>query len=68
MTLMLAVTVFMLLVAETTPDSSEGLPIVTEYFIFCMIVMFFIIVVLCYNSRLYNRAKTDAPMSKWMRR
>lgn len=67
-TLMLATTVFMLLVAETTPDSSEGIPIVAVYFIFCMIIMFFIIVSICYISRMYNRRRTDKPMGPWMRK
>ena len=66
-TLMLAVTVFMLLVAETTPDSSEGLPIVSVYFIFCMILMFCMIVFLCCIGRMYTTRKADRPMSIWMR-
>merc|ERR1712168_527666 len=67
-TLMLAATVFMLLVAETTPESSEGIPLVSRYFIFCICLMFFVIVLLCYISRMYNRGRTDRPMPQWTKR
>ena len=67
-TLMLASTVFMLIVADTTPESSDSVPIVTVYFIACMVTMFIVIVLLCYTSRLYNRKIFDRTMDAWTRR
>ena len=67
-TLMLATTVFMLLVAETIPESSESVPLVGVFFMICMVKMFVIIIALCVISRLYNRTKTDAPMGRWTRK
>ena len=56
-TLMLAVTVFMLLVAESIPESSDSVPFIGVFFLFCMSCMFCIIVGLCVVSNLYHRTK-----------
>lgn len=67
-TLMLAVTVFMLLVAETTPATSDAVPLVSVYFILCMVLMFLMIVLLCYINRMYHKKGSDGKMGAWMRR
>lgn len=65
---MLAVTVFMLLVAETTPATSDAYPLISVYFTTCMLVMFVMIVILCYVSGMYNKEPGDGEMGVWVRR
>lgn len=64
-TLMLAVTVFMLLIAEMIPESSTHIAVVEVYFVFCMMLIILVIVALCFISRLYNRSRIDPPMGEW---
>ena len=70
LTLMLASMVFILLVAEKMPlnMANGSVPLLAIFFIFCLILMAFIIISLSFVSRLYHREKEDRPMSKWMRR
>merc|ERR1712002_400917 len=67
-TLMLAVTVFMLLMAEMMPESSDYVPLLMIFFIFCLIMMTLIVVYLCCVSRLYNICSLlKCPMGEWTR-
>ena len=67
-TLMLAVTVFMLLVAQMIPESSTHTAVVNVYFMFCLVLVTLVIISLCMVSRLYYRSKIDPPMGKWTRK
>ena len=66
-TLMLAVTVFMLLVAEMIPESSDSVPIVGIFFLFCLSIMVLVIISLSIVSRYHHRERGDRPMDKWTR-
>ena len=66
-TLLLAVTVFMMLVTEMIPESSEAVPLVGRFFIFCMITMFFINIAVGFVNGMYNRTGRDTPMGSWTR-
>ena len=67
-TLLLAMTVFMLVVADIIPATSDVIPLVGIFFSASMIEMVVMIVVLCYIMRLYHKGANDPPMSPWMRR
>ena len=66
-TLLLAVTVFMILVTEMIPESSESVPLVGRFFIFCMVIMFFIIISVGFVNDVYNRTGRDRAMDSWTR-
>lgn len=67
-TLLLAMTVFMLVVADIIPATSDVIPLVGIYFSASMIEMVIMIIVLCYIMRLHHKGPTDPPMPLWMRR
>lgn len=67
-TLLLAMTVFMLVVADIIPATSDVIPLVGIFFGASMIEMVVMIVVLCYVMRLYHKGDGDAPMGPWMRK
>ena len=68
LTLMLAVTVFMLLIAEIIPESSASIAMIEVYFVFCLVLIILMIIALCLISRLYNRSRIDPPMGDWTRK
>jgi len=67
-TLLLAMTVFMLVVADIIPATSDVIPLVGIFFSASMVEMVVMIVVLCYMMRLHHKGPTDPPMSLWMRK
>lgn len=67
-TLLLAMTVFMLVVADIIPATSEVIPLVGVFFSAAMVEMVFMIIVLCYVMQLYHKEPEDPPMSWWMRK
>eukprot|EP00794_Sanderia_malayensis_P009918 gene9918-10935_t len=67
-TLLLAMTVFMLVVADIIPATSETIPLVSVFFSAAMVEMVLMIIVLCYIMRLYHKEPGDPPMALWMRR
>ncbi|XP_066913379.1 neuronal acetylcholine receptor subunit alpha-3-like [Clytia hemisphaerica] len=67
-TLLLAMTVFMLVVAEIIPATSDVVPLVGVFFTASMIEMVIMIVVLCYIMRLYHKGPNDPPMPLWMKK
>jgi len=67
-TLLLAMTVFMLVVADIIPATSEVIPLVGIFFSAAMIEMVFLIIVLCYIMQLYHKEPDDPPMPWWMRK
>ena len=67
-TLLLAMTVFMLVVADIIPATSEVIPLVGVFFSAAMVEMVIMIIVLCYVMRLYHKEPEDPPMPWWMRK
>ncbi|XP_057306708.1 neuronal acetylcholine receptor subunit alpha-7-like [Hydractinia symbiolongicarpus] len=67
-TLLLAMTVFMLVVADIIPATSDVIPLVGMFFSASMVEMVLMIVVLCYVMRLHHKDSDRPPMSAWMRR
>ncbi|XP_066935795.1 CHRNA7-FAM7A fusion protein-like [Clytia hemisphaerica] len=67
-TLLLAMTVFMLVVADIIPATSDVIPLVGIFFSASMIEMVIMIVVLCYIMRLYHKGPNDPPMPLWMKK
>ena len=67
-TLLLAMAVFMLLVTDMVPKTSEQIPLVGIFFGAMFLEMVFIMIGLCYTMTYYHRETYDPPMSKWMRR
>ncbi len=67
-TLLLAVTVFMLLIAEMMPESNESVPLLGIFFMFCIIEISCIIVALCCVTRFYHGNNGESPMGKWTRK
>ena len=61
-------TVFMLVVADIIPATSEVIPLVGVFFSAAMIEMVFMIIVLCYIMQLYHKEPEDPPMPWWMRK
>lgn len=61
-------TVFMLVVADIIPATSDVVPLVGIFFNASMVEMVIMIVVLCYIMRLYHKDADDPPMSLWTRR
>ena len=61
-------TVFMLVVAEIIPATSDFIPLVGIFFGASMVEMMVMIIVLCYIMRLHHKSASDPPMSPWMRR
>lgn len=61
-------TVFMLVVADIIPATSEVIPLVGVFFSAAMVEMVFMIIVLCYVMRLHHKEPEDPPMPWWMRR
>ena len=67
-TLLLAMTVFMLVVAEMIPPTSEVVPLVGIFFNCAMVEMVLMIIILCVILKFYHKEPSDPPMPKWMRK
>lgn len=61
-------TVFMLVVAEIIPATSDVVPLVGIFFMASMVEMVIMIIVICYVMQLHHKTASDPPMSIWMRR
>jgi len=67
-TLLLAMTVFMLVVADMIPPTSETIPLVGIFFNAAMVEMVLMIVSLCVVIRFYHKQATDPAMPTWVRK
>ena len=67
-TLLLSLTVFMTIVADIIPDTSDAIPLVSIFHLAALYEMVIMIVVLCYNMTLHHKDAGDPPMPNWMRR
>ena len=61
-------TVFMLVVADMIPPTSEVIPLVGIFFNAAMVEMVLMIVSLCVVIRFYHKQATDPAMPGWMRK
>ena len=65
---MLALTVFMLIVAEMIPASSETIPMLGIFFTCVMIQMVLMVFAMCYSLNLHFKDPTpDNQIGKWTR-
>lgn len=67
-TLLLAMTVFMLVVADMIPPTSDVIPLVGIFFNAAMSEMVLMIISLCVVLRLYHKQPLDPPMGSWVRK
>uniref|UniRef100_A0A7M5X2P2 Uncharacterized protein n=1 Tax=Clytia hemisphaerica TaxID=252671 RepID=A0A7M5X2P2_9CNID len=68
-TLLLAMTVFMLIVADMVPASSETIPLLGIFFTCVMIMMVMMVSSMCYILKLYLKTPAEGEtIPNWMRR
>ena len=61
-------TVFMLVVADIIPATSDVVPLVGVFFTVSMVEMVIMIIVICYVMRMHHKTASDPPMPIWMRK
>ena len=66
-TVLLAMTVFLLLVAETLPATSDDVPLLGQYFIATMFVTAMSLVSTCAVLNFFHRSPSTSPMPRWVR-
>ncbi|XP_074615026.1 neuronal acetylcholine receptor subunit alpha-10-like isoform X2 [Acropora palmata] len=66
-TVLLAMTVFLLLVAETLPATSDDVPLLGQYFIATMFVTAMSLVSTCTVLNFFHRSPSTSPMPRWVR-
>lgn len=66
-TVLLAMTVFLLLVAETLPATSDDIPLLGQYFIATMFVTAMALVSTCTILNFFHRSPSTSPMPQWVR-
>ncbi|XP_071952767.1 neuronal acetylcholine receptor subunit alpha-10-like [Antedon mediterranea] len=66
-TILLALTVFLLLVAETMPPTSETVPLIGQYFAACIILVSMSTVMTVYVLHIHFRLPGTRPVPRWMR-
>lgn len=65
-TILLAMTVFMLLVTETIPPTSEVIPLIAKFYMAAMLEIALALIVTCYILRCYHTRGNEVP--SWMKR
>jgi len=66
-TVLLAMTVFLLLVAETLPATSDDVPLLGQYFIATMFVTAMSLASTCTILNFFHRSPSTSPMPGWVR-
>ncbi|XP_077989123.1 neuronal acetylcholine receptor subunit alpha-7-like [Glandiceps talaboti] len=66
-TILLSMTVFLLLIAETMPPTSEVVPLVAKYYGFTMLMVGLSVIFTIISLNFYYRNPEDANMPKYMR-
>lgn len=66
-TVLLAMTVFLLLVADTLPSTSDSIPLLGQYFIVTMFDTAFALVATCVILIFFHRNPSTHPMPRWIR-
>ena len=67
-TLFLSFAVFMLVISEMVPTTSDVIPLVGIYFLSSMVEMVMMIVVVCVTLKLHHKTADDPPMPVWTRK
>ena len=66
-TVLLAIAVYMTIVSDNLPKTSEPLPLISYLLIICLIVSVLVTVVIVLNLRLFHK-DSDEPVPKWLSR
>lgn len=66
-TVLLAMTVFLLLVAETLPSTSDNIPLLGQYFVVTMFVTAISLVATCLILNFFHRNPATSPMPRWVK-
>ena len=66
-TVLLAMTVFLLLVADTLPATSDDIPLLGQYFVATMFVTALSLVGTCIVLNFFHRNPATSPMPRWVR-
>ena len=67
-TVLLAMTVFLLIVADSLPSTSENIPLLGSYFIAIMFDTALSLVATCVILNFFHRNPTMSPMPRWVRK
>jgi len=67
-TLLLAMTLFMLLLSEMIPAAADALSKLGIFFNVLIIEMVVMIFAMCYVARMYHKTSGDKPITRWMRK
>jgi len=66
-TVLLSMTVFMLLVQNMIPPTSDSIPLITKFYTAAGFEIAVAVVISCYNLRLYHKNETTEELPKWMK-
>lgn len=66
-TVLLAMTVFLLLVADSLPSTSEHIPLLGQYFVLTMFDTALSLVATCLILNFFHRNPSTSPMPRWVR-
>merc|ERR1719494_924755 len=67
-TLFLSFAVFMLVISEMIPPTSDVIPLVGIYFLSSMVEMVMMIISACIILKLHHKTANDPPMPAWVKR
>ncbi|XP_041037663.1 neuronal acetylcholine receptor subunit alpha-7-like isoform X1 [Carcharodon carcharias] len=66
-TVLLCLTVFMLLVAEIMPATSDSIPLIGQYFASIMVIVGFVVIATVFVLQYHHHNPTEGTLPKWVR-